>query len=278
MSKRVIILDVDGTLVDYDLKLSGSTLVAIDRARKAGHEVYLCTGRSKAETFSALYGLPVDGYIGGKGAYIEVRDVPIYHHPLTEDECAAAVAWLQQHQLPYFLETNEGLFANQRFLDVHAVVAARFIGGTGTTTAGRKAFPALRPSDGRPRAGVNKISWVIQSPTQRAEAAAALPTLQHGWWGGREHDELCGEIGPAGISKASGVGVLLAYLGLTRSDAVGFGDSPGEIPMLQACGTAVAMGNASPDVKAMADFVTRDVDADGLRLAFDHLGLLDPGL
>lgn len=277
--KKAIILDVDGTLVDYDLKLSGSTLVAIDRARKAGHEVYLCTGRSKAETFAALYGLPVDGYIGGKGAYIEVREVPIYHHPLTEAECASALAWLHAHDLPYFLETNEGLFANQRFLDVSPVIAARFVGDTATQmAAGRKAFPALHPGDGRPRAGVNKISWVIQSPTQRAEAASALPTLQHGWWGGRDHAELCGEIGPAGISKASGVGVLLAYLGLQRSDAVGFGDSAGEIPMLQACGTAVAMGNASADVKAMADFVTRDVDADGLRLAFDHLGLLDPGI
>ena len=65
--------------------------------------------------------------IGGKGAYIEVREVPIYHHPLTEAECASALAWLHAHDLPYFLETNEGLFANQRFLDVSPVIAARFV-------------------------------------------------------------------------------------------------------------------------------------------------------
>lgn len=163
MSKRVIILDVDGTLVDYDLKLSGSTLVAIDRARKAGHEVYLCTGRSKAETFSALYGLPVDGYIGGKGAYIEVRDVPIYHHPhrgrVRRRRRLAAAA------------PTAVLPRDQRGPVRQPALPRRPRGGRGPLHRrhrhhhGRpQGVPALRPSDGRPRAGVNKISWVIQSP------------------------------------------------------------------------------------------------------------------
>lgn len=49
--EKVIFIDIDGTLVDYENNLPDSAVEAIQRARKNGHRVYVCTGRSKAEVY-----------------------------------------------------------------------------------------------------------------------------------------------------------------------------------------------------------------------------------
>ena len=49
MSRKIIFLDVDGTLVDFDNRIPESAIKAIRQARGNGHLIYVCTGRSKAE-------------------------------------------------------------------------------------------------------------------------------------------------------------------------------------------------------------------------------------
>ena len=59
-----------------------------------------------------------------------------------------------------------------------------------------------------------------------------------------------------------------------QSDTIAFGDAKIDIPMLEYCELGVAMGNGGLEILAMADFVTDDVESDGLSKAFDRLGLL----
>lgn len=59
-----------------------------------------------------------------------------------------------------------------------------------------------------------------------------------------------------------------------QSDTIAFGDAKIDIPMLEYCELGVAMGNGGLEILAMADFVTDDVESDGLYKAFDRLGLL----
>mgnify|MGYP001340711852 CR=1 FL=1 len=62
---RILFIDVDGTLVDYHNRLPESAVTAIRAARAAGHRVYLCTGRSRAEMPEMLWQIGVDGMVGG---------------------------------------------------------------------------------------------------------------------------------------------------------------------------------------------------------------------
>ena len=71
--------------------------------------------------------------------------------------------------------------------------------------------------------------------------------------------------------------MLLAHRGMSRQYAVAVGDAAVDIEMLEYCGTGVAMGNGSREVKDAADLVTDDVEADGLAKAFRRLGLLGSG-
>lgn len=80
---KIIFLDVDGTLIDYENNLPDSAVGAIRKARANGHRVYICTGRSKAEVYPELWQIGLDGMIGGNGSYAEDHGEVIFHHLIT---------------------------------------------------------------------------------------------------------------------------------------------------------------------------------------------------
>ena len=76
---KIIFLDVDGTLVNYENYIPESAVKAIRKARKNGHKVYICTGRSKAEVYPELWEIGLDGMIGGNGSYVEHAGEIVFH-------------------------------------------------------------------------------------------------------------------------------------------------------------------------------------------------------
>ena len=79
---KIIFIDVDGTLVDYEGNLPDSAVKAIRQARANGHRVYMCTGRSKAEVYPPLWDIGLDGIIGGNGCYVDpLMIMYFYNHP-----------------------------------------------------------------------------------------------------------------------------------------------------------------------------------------------------
>ena len=83
------------------------------------------------------------------------------------------------------------------------------------------------------------------------------------------------ELSPKGIDKGVGVARALESLGCSRNARTfGFGDSGNDLGILAAVEMAVAMGNAMPEVKAVADYVTDDVEHDGTVTAMKHFGLI----
>ena len=67
---KIVFLDVDGTLIDYETKLPDSARKAVDLARANGHKVYICTGCSKDEILQRNL-CDLDGMILGNGTYVE---------------------------------------------------------------------------------------------------------------------------------------------------------------------------------------------------------------
>ena len=80
---KILFIDVDGTLVDCQTNLHESAVTAIRRARARGHRVYICTGRSKAEVYSNIWDIGLDGMIGGNGSYVEDHGTVVMHQLIT---------------------------------------------------------------------------------------------------------------------------------------------------------------------------------------------------
>lgn len=79
---------------------------------------------------------------------------------------------------------------------------------------------------------------------------------------------------PIEASKARGIAKVCAHLGIAMDEVMVFGDGLNDVEMFRAAGFAVAMGNARPELKAVADFVSRDVGDDGVWYALQALGVL----
>lgn len=72
------------------------------------------------------------------------------------------------------------------------------------------------------------------------------------------------DIIPLNCGKGNAVNAVLNYYGLSKDEAIAFGDGRNDIEMLEAVGTGVAMGNAIDEVKARADVICKSVEEDGV--------------
>lgn len=276
MRKKIIFLDVDGTLVDYENHLPPSAAAAIRQARENGHRVYICTGRSKAEVYPELWDIGLDGMIGGNGSYVEDRGHVVMHRLITARQCRRIVDWLHGRGLEFYLESNSGLYASERFETAARDAVQEYSrrkGKSGVLTV-RQAFPDMIFGGELFRDDLNKISYLLSSYQDFLNAQAQFPDLEHHTWGGAGETALFGDLGVKDIDKAAAIKALVDYLRADLADTIAVGDAKVDIPMLNCCGYGVAMGNGSPEIKAAADYVTGAVDRDGLYQAFEKIGLL----
>lgn len=276
---KIIFLDVDGTLVDYENNIPKSAAEAVKKARKNGHRVYICTGRSKAEVYEEIWDIGLDGMIGGNGSYVEDHGFVVMHQHMTGEQCRRIVDWLHERKLEFYLESNNGLFASEHFAEKSRPALMEYSARKGKPIPGEEAAASVFPDmifDGDLyREDVNKISYVLSSYQDYSDAREQFPDMQHGTWGGAGETALFGDFGVKGITKGNAIGRLLDYLDAKAEDTIGFGDAKIDIPMLECCEIGVAMGNGGEEIKSMADYITDDVQEDGLYHAFVKLGLIE---
>ena len=278
---KIIFLDVDGTLVDYENHLPASAVEAVRRARGKGHRVYICTGRSKAEVYPWLWDIGLDGMTGGNGGYVEDHGHVVFYQCITLEQCRRIVDWLHGRGLEFYLESNSGLYASERFeeaaLPVVRLYSKRKERPDAERATVRSAFPDMIFGGGLYRDDLNKVSFLLSSYQDYLGARDAFPDLKAGTWGGKDEEALFGDLGVKDTDKAAAVETLLRFLHAAREDTIAFGDAKVDIPMLAYCACGVAMGNGGPEIRAMADLVTDSVEDDGLYHAFEKLGLLRDG-
>lgn len=278
MSQKLIFLDVDGTLVDYENKLPESAVDAVRQARKNGHRVYISTGRSKAEVYQELWDIGLDGMIGGNGSYVEHHEQVILHRMITKEQCGRIVDWLHGRGLEFYLESNSGLFASEHFEEsceetIQEYSRRKGMAGAEKMTV-RSVFPHMIYGGELYRDDLNKVSYKLNSYQDFLDTKAQFPDMENGTWGGAGETALFGDLGVKGITKGNAIECLLNYLGADRKDTIAFGDAKIDIPMLEYCEIGVAMGNGGAEIKAMADYITDAVDEDGIYHAFRHLALI----
>lgn len=276
---KILFIDVDGTLVDYENRLPESAVQAIRQARDNGHKVYICTGRSRAEVYEPIWEIGLDGMIGGNGSYVEDHGKVVMHQLVSPEQCRHIVDWLHHRGLEFYLESNNGLFGSERFEEAGKSVVQEYCKrkgvGNSSEIAVKDVFPEMVFDSELYRDDVNKVSFLLNSYSDYLEAVREFPDLLAGTWGGKGETALFGDLGIKNITKAHAIHVLLQYLGAPREDTIAFGDAKVDIPMLEYCNIGVAMNSGGEEVRQMADYVTDDVEKDGLYKAFIHLGLIE---
>lgn len=272
MRRRAIFLDIDGTLVDDHAVVPDSAREAVRRARANGHLVFLCTGRSMAEVFDGILDVGFDGVIAAAGGYVEVGGEVLLHQTIPVEQVRRVTAFFRDHGTEYLLEANAGLFGSDGFVTrVRELVLGGVTDEDVLAQLERAVGPFLDtvqvPADPT-RTDINKIAF-LHSPVTLDEVRAALGdsfTVIPGTvplFGPNS-----GELSLPGVHKATAIAALLEDLGMDVADTIAYGDGHNDLEMLQHVAVGVAMGNAVPELKAVADEITADVDEDGLLLSF----------
>jgi hydroxymethylpyrimidine pyrophosphatase-like HAD family hydrolase len=262
VSTLLVGLDVDGTIVDHDERLSDRVREAVQRLAKSGAHVVVATGRSLHGTLPIVQRLGLeDGFVVCSNGAATVRldssqeagYQVVSHH--TFDPSSVATA-LREH-LP------AGLFAVE-VLGRGFRVTAPFPDGELTGELEVVSFDELFTEP------VMRV--VVRSPEHTSsEFMDLVDAVQAdgvaysvGWTAWLD-------LAPDGITKASALEEVRLRLDVEPAATVAVGDGRNDIEMLRWAGRGVAMGNAPAEVRQAADEVTGPVSADGLADVLESL-------
>lgn len=266
--RRAIFLDVDGTIIDHSERLAPSVVDAVRGARGAGHLVFLCTGRARAEISDRITSIGFDGAITAGGGYAELGGELIAEHAMPQHLLRDAVGFFERERVEYILQAFDAVYPSVGLTDRLRTLIGDELGDWGLTSS------TVRPDlDSIP--SIAKLTFFGEEPTTFARVRDALSPGLHVLTGTMPYlGEAGGEVSPHGMNKGVAIAEILAAIDLSPDDAVAIGDSANDIEMLTLVGLGIAMGNADGNVKAVADEVTTGVDDDGVWNAFVRHGLL----
>jgi len=274
LKNKVIFLDIDGTLVDRTLQVPESAAEAINKAKANGHKLYLNTGRSRCQVFDHIWEVGFDGFIGGNGIYIEENGKKLFHRPIPEVLTDKVIAYLEENENGFFVENNISLYANRNYLPSLARLLDFSVEDAFKWTT--RVFPSTTFDCTEWHMDANKISVVLTDDVDIEKLKQFIsPELTLGLWNMTSRKRGFSDIFQDGTSKGKAVEFIMNRLGKPLEDAYGFGDSDNDIEMIETAGIGVAMGNAIPQLKVVADHITDHVTEDGLANAFKHVGLID---
>ena len=266
--KRFIFLDIDGTLVDSanHRKITQSTTDAIREARENGCLVFICSGRNWFG-LEEYRDMDFDGFIYSDGAGIRIKG----HEPVMSP--------IEEHLLDEMLDT----VINKLGGDV-MMAADEYYYATGIQydlwSEATIMYPSLVERLRRPQERINDpvLEVDVELPDAEAEKMFIETLSPHLEYisttanYGRE-GRSAGEVTMYGITKGEGIRTVVALLGGNMDNTYGFGDSMNDASMLKTCAYGICMGNGAQELKELADYVTDDINDDGLANAFRHFGL-----
>ena len=275
MKRRIIFLDIDGTLTEPGKNIPpDSALRAIREARAAGHLVYLCSGRN-FDMLSPLLKYPFDGVIASSGGYIRCGEELLYDCPMTPEQQARALDVLRKNGVFCTIECVDGSYTDEGFKEFLKKHAGE--GSNSEMLRWREQIESslhIQPMTQYRGQPVYKIVMMAEDRRQLDEPQRVLEedfffSIPQGGRFGFVDAELVNRR----FDKGKGVVRVCERMGIPVEDSIGFGDSVNDREMLQTVGLSVCMANGSEEVKKMADEVCPAVTEDGLYQAFLRHGL-----
>lgn len=274
---RLLVLDIDGTLLDPSDIVTPVVHQAIAAARSGGVEVALATGRRlrSARRIVEEVGIRLPLVLSnGALVWSTALEQPLNEIAFTPERLSPVVELALERDLAPVLLTGpaagEGVVLpedppQRSFVDQFL---NRRIGEVEFVPCDCLAFvPHVLTVD------IFGPEGELRPLTDELIALgyAVFHSGPLGWEADPPH--WAANVHMPGVSKASGVALLAADLGLTMSDVVAVGDGENDMPLLEAAGLGVAMGNAPEHVRARADVVVRGHDEDGVAEAIERFVL-----
>ena len=256
---KIAFFDVDGTLVNMKKKVITPAMIeTLKHLKKNGIILCMATGRGPY-LVPSFPGIDFDVFLSYNASYCYTKDEVIFSNPIPKEDVKAIVENASEIHRPVFLAGVEGGGANgcdKDLADYFAIAKSK------VNVLDNFDFEKL----------MDKKVYQMMVGCYKEEYADILRDVDGAritaWW------TRAADITPANGNKGVGVRKILDYYHLDKENAIAFGDGTNDIEMLEAVGTGVAMGNATDDVKTVADAICGHVAEDGIYHYCKEQGLI----
>lgn len=265
MAPKLILADLDGTLLDEEKHLTPRSRAALERAAAAGCQVVIATGRFFGGVPDFLKELPFLRYfilMNGAKVYDRETDTVLYRAEIPLETAQAVYHLLEpldctidcyqndrgimprsylEHLERYIPDPISRMIVAPNRAPVDDFLAAIAAGGD-TVQKMQSFFPdlALRP----------QVMELLSQHFPQLIQSISLPTNL--------------ELNAPGATKGDALAALCRHLGLDLLESAAFGDGTNDLTMIQNAGVGVAMANANPQVLQCADLVAPSNREDGV--------------
>lgn len=268
MQYKLIVSDFDGTLRRSEGGVSKETIETVKRYLDAGGIFALCSGRMPISILPYARQLGLKGLVGAyQGAVIAetesgklVRDGRI-----PADDAVKICSIMQENGWHIHVYDGNDLYVNmdddfrswyEKVCNVRSILTPFDVA---TVVREKKISP-------------HKIIVIIPSETRKEVFKALSDRFGESYYVTSSTDNLV-EIVRKGCDKGGALSFLAQYYGIPLPQTIAIGDNLNDLPMLQAAGLGVAVGNGEEELKKAADFVTRSCDSDGVAYVIKKFGL-----
>lgn len=264
MNKKILALDIDGTLVNSRKEMTQETVISLKRMMEAGHILILASGRPTGGMMRYSRELELekfDGYIlSYNGARVLKGSEVIIEKPLPPQIPAQLYEYAGEHDAG--IVTFEGEYSISGFEPNKYVLRQ-----AKNNLFDIKAVPNFPEYVNFP---VYKC-MIMDDPEKIAEYEKELQEKYGDSLSVYRSEDYFLEIMNAGINKADTLARIMKIIGTGPENLICAGDGFNDISMIKYAGTGVAMGNAKDCVKAEADCIAPSCDEDGIVWIVDNL-------
>lgn len=272
--RGIIAVDLDGTLLDSNKRLTTRNLYALENAAEEGWEIVPATGRLYSGMPDFIRELPFVNYvIAANGAQVIdlKRRLIVYESEIPYKKAVKLMEWLDEFPVIYDCYVAGKAYMNESHkAKIDQVIQNKYtrqlLHDLREPVADLKAFVLEQQQD------VQKVQFFIKDDIQRLKLVELIKQTFSGFAVSSALDENV-EINAEFATKGEGLYALAKYIGVKRDDTMAIGDSYNDLPMIHAAGLGIAMSNAAQRVKDEAKWVTLSNDMDGVASAIEEFCL-----
>ena len=262
--EQLYFFDIDGTLIECNkgiYSIPDSSRNALLQLQKQGDHVFLATGRCKCFIIDGVMDYPFDGYVTCNGAYVEYMGETIYKKVIPAQAIQYTHELCLERDLAYYFEGNDYIYVLNKNNPKHIEFKNNW---------GMKDNTIIDQFD--PQEIETYIGMIVVNSSD--DIAPMVETLSPYFDIQRHQSGYSFDLTLKGESKAKGIKKLVEKLEMDIEQTIAFGDGRNDVEMLTEVGLGIAMGNGAIEAKAVADYVTDDIDKDGILKALNHFSLI----
>lgn len=258
---KMVVSDMDGTLLNSDLEISKENLQAIEALRQKGIRFCVATGRPEQLLKEYIEPLQmIDPMIMYNGSVIghPFRDENLYQLKLEKEDIRSIIEYCEKNDVIYMPYTKNKLISKPNYrVDFFEQRNKRL------SEKNKCIFDDIRDIDQIVNGNdINKILLIENDPLKNKEVKDFLSDYPQFEIAASQKGFI--DINPKGASKGNALKVLADHFGYTLDEIVVFGDQDNDVSMLKVAGIGVAMANASEQARSVANDTTSSNNDSGV--------------